>query len=315
MSTDLSGIHERLLGAGIIGALPAEPDGARLFIDCELASFAESRLGDRTDPRCLDEPRRLEWSKRATTTPPPPPALRRGDRCYWLLEGGVPVGTVALSTETYGRAFIELGSFYLFPDARGRGLGAAALAAIQRCAVEVGLGVRLTTHWSWQPALRFWCRRGLWVYMWKRELTLFSTPGLPAPSVEIDGRHAVLAIEVDGERQVLVRAWQRAGRLVVREARRSGPAEDHRSPAALADGFALGTLAVRLALAGWPLVRSERAWDRLSGSDCVHPESLAHRIQAWEAYDRHQGWRVDTPKIPGLEMPTWEELLARWNAP
>ena len=73
------------------------------------------------------------------------------------------------------------------------------------------------------------------------------------------------------------------------------------------------TVALGLALAGWPLVRSNDDWDRSYWADAGAPEALAHEITIWEAWDRHHGWVVDTPRIPGLAYPTWTELEARWS--
>lgn len=77
----------------------------------------------------------------------------------------------------------------------------------------------------------------------------------------------------------------------------------------------LGTGVAFQALRGWPLIRSQRFWDEFHHSDAGPPEALAHKIAIWEAWDRKHGFRVETPKIPGLEYPTWEELEARWARP
>ncbi len=53
-SRDASPVHEDLLRAGLCA--PVEIGGAeeRLWLDCDLASLAEGRLGDPTDPRQID---------------------------------------------------------------------------------------------------------------------------------------------------------------------------------------------------------------------------------------------------------------------
>jgi hypothetical protein len=65
--------------------------------------------------------------------------------------------------------------------------------------------------------------------------------------------------------------------------------------------------------AGWPLARSQKDWDESYYADAGPPEALAYKIEIWEAWERKNGWRVETPRIPGLAYPTWDELEARWN--
>jgi hypothetical protein len=44
-------------------------------------------------------------------------------------------------------------------------------------------------------------------------------------------------------------------------------------------------------------------------SDLGGPEGLAFKIRLWEAWARKHAWRVETPRIPGLEMPDWDALV------
>ena len=74
---------------------------------------------------------------------------------------------------------------------------------------------------------------------------------------------------------------------------------------------ATSTLSLALALHGWPLVRSREEWERSYFADAGPPEALAYKITIWEAWDRKHGRVVSTPRIPGLEYPTWDELEAR----
>lgn len=63
-----------------------------------------------------------------------------------------------------------------------------------------------------------------------------------------------------------------------------------------------GTLALHLALAGWPLVRSAELWERRhDSSDMGMPEGLAYKIAVFEAVDRERGYDVRCPRIPGLD--------------
>jgi hypothetical protein len=107
----------------------------------------------------------------------------------------------------------------------------------------------------------------------------------------------------------------------VRAHRRGDVLELGDPPASLAGDERLGeaywhadsTLALALALHGFPLVRSRAEWDRSYFADAGAPEALAYKITIWEAWARKRGWRVETPRIPGLAYPTWEALEARWE--
>jgi GNAT superfamily N-acetyltransferase len=60
-----------------------------------------------------------------------------------------------------------------------------------------------------------------------------------------------------------------------------------------------GTLALRLAVDGRPLIRSEEAWQQAPRhSDIGTPEGLAYKIRIFERVARDHGWRVATPAIP-----------------
>jgi hypothetical protein len=69
------------------------------------------------------------------------------------------------------------------------------------------------------------------------------------------------------------------------------------------------TFALNLALAGWPLIRSEELWERrLDWSDMGQPEGLALKIAIFEAIDRAEHYDVRTPRIPGLDY----RMAKRW---
>jgi hypothetical protein len=72
------------------------------------------------------------------------------------------------------------------------------------------------------------------------------------------------------------------------------------------------TLVLWLALRGWPLVRSPEDWERERHNDFGSPEALAYKIVIWEAWAKAHGFRVDTPRIPGLSYTGWAELQAEW---
>jgi GNAT superfamily N-acetyltransferase len=97
------------------------------WLDCDLASLAENRLGDLTDLRNLDQRRRAGWLARAADERPWRFRARSEyERCYWILEHGEPAGTIALETSTHGSLWLRVASFYIFPTHRSRGIGRRA---------------------------------------------------------------------------------------------------------------------------------------------------------------------------------------------
>jgi GNAT superfamily N-acetyltransferase len=305
-------LHADLIKAGAIA--PVALDGAeeRRWLDCDLASLAENRLGDTTDPRHLDAQRRADWQARAVDEDPWPLRARsKYERCYWIVEDGEHAGTIALATSTLGNGCLRVSSFYIFPPLRGRGMGRRALGRVQEALARHDLGLRLETAWCWQRSVRFYLACGLWVYMWKRDLTLYWDHATPAPQIEVGKDTASLSVPLGQERVVLARAHRRGDALHLEEIPRE-LANDNRIGQAF--WHATSTLAVALALHGWPLVRSQEAWDRCYYADAGAPESLAYKITIWEAWAKKHGWIVQTPRLPGLEYPSWDELEARWEA-
>lgn len=302
-------VVEALVEEGLIELLGADVSERRRWLDCELASLAELRLGDEAHPFAIDEARREAWSVQASEGDIPSLKARGGECDFWLVVRGERVGTVALAPHWADDRGVHLSSLYVLPEHRGHRYARALLDALTASLGERGLRLRLETHWSWRSALRFYLRNGFWVRMWKRELDLYRDAGTPSPTIAIGEGKATLALEVDGEPVVVVRAARDGERLTVFDV--VGRADPRVEPWSW---DADTTLAVALAANGWPLLKDPIAWARSWQGDGGHPQGLAHRIIVWEAYDRHRGWRVDTPRIPGLPYATWEELEADWEA-
>jgi GNAT superfamily N-acetyltransferase len=301
--------HDALLGRGLIAPV-APGDDERLWRDCDLASLAEHRLDDPTDPRELTPARRAEWIARATSDGDASLAARSHEGCYWLLEDGARVGTVALSRHAFGFADAGLSSFYVFPTLRGRGVGRRALERLGHALAAAGCGYRLDTAWAWRRTVRFYLRAGLWVRHWKHDLTLFWARDLPRPIIDVGPHRATLAVKHEGERVVLAEARYEGERLWLDAAR--APADDRTLGPAY--WHAASTLALALAMEGKALIRSPERWEEARHADADAPEALAYKITIWEAFDRAHGWRVAQPRIPGLVYPTWAEFEARWAA-
>jgi len=311
-SPTLAGLHEELVNIGLVEPVSLETDDERAWLDCDLASLAEHRLGDPTDPRGLEDDRRSRWITGAAAGEQG--ALRGREeyqRCYWLLDGGARVGTLAIDRSARGGRRIFVSSFYVFPQCRGVGVGGRALVRLREALAPRRLGVGLETYWTWQRAVRFYLRRGMWVYMWKRELSLFSSPGTPLPIVALEGDVATLSVSSADRTIVLARATRRGDLLDL-----EGPAPELSEAKELGSAYwhASSTLALYLALEGWPLRRSDEAWQKHRHDEGDAPEGLANKIRIWEANDRAHSWLVDTPRIPGLDYPSWAELEAEWAA-
>lgn len=309
---DIEPVHEDLVRSGAV--LPVEFGGAeeRAWLDCDLASFAENRLDDHIDPRDLDDARRAEWLSRAVDERPPPLARRsRYARSYWLSHDGQRAGTLALATSTMGGASLYLSSFYVLPPFRRRGVGRSAMRRVQEVLAKHDLGLRLDTSWCWQRAVRFYVDLGLWVYMWKRDLTLYWAPRTPPPRIEVGDGTASLSVRVGDTQVTLARARRQGDVLEFEEPKSTFEQEE-----GIEDAYwhATSTLSLSLAIRGWPLIRSREEWERSYYADGGPPEALAYKISIWEAWAKKQGWVVLTPRIPGLVYPTWGEFERRWEA-
>ncbi len=305
-------VHDDLVRAGVLAVAALEGPEARAWLDCDLASLAENWLGDRLDPRELDDARRADWQARALEERPMS-LTRRSDyeRCYWLLDEGERAGTMALATGTRGGKRLYLASLYVLPTHRGRSLGRRAMTSVMDTLRRHGLGLRLDTSWCWQRTVRFYVKLGLWVQMWKRDLSLCWDPATPPPRFFISDTTASLSVDLGGAPVVLASARRRGDALELDESTR-----EHARDERLGEAYwtAESTFALWLALHGWPLVRSPEAWERSHYSDAGPPEALAYKLTLWEAWARKRGWIVETPRIPGVEYPTWDDYEARWKA-
>lgn len=300
-------VAQELAREGVVEPLEETDEQAvRRWLGLELASLVELRLQQKLDESILTEEERRLWSERATSSGkglhPPSACYQVG---FWLLDGAERVGTLTVGS-LLGRALLPLGSLYVLPAYRGRGIATRALHACYRAALKYQLhGIVLNTNWTWQPTLHFYMARALWVRMWKHDLTLVWMHDLPTYRIATAGDHAEFLL-YDGRWQTLLRATRSGERLEWQEC---DAFLARREPFDAVYHLAPGTFALNLALQGWPLIRSSKAWEqRHRWCDAGEPEGLAYKIQIFEAVARHEGYRVDTPRIPGLTYPTWDEL-------
>jgi GNAT superfamily N-acetyltransferase len=294
----------QLVTEGWIEPLAAGAGEARRWNLWELASLVEGHFHQQLDVTSLSDEQRVAYERRASFDGRPLPSPHSEYRCpYWLVHRGRRAGTIAIAAVPTGAGFISLSSLYVDPAERRRGIAGRALQAV----FDVGLangacGIRLGTSWTWQPAVRFYARIGMWVWMWKHELVFVRDRELPAYRVERRGSRARFLVEQAGQWRAMIEAERRGDRL----GWQPDPAyEEHTELAHCASG----TFALHLALAGWPLIRSDDMWGkRYHWSDAGEPEGLAYKIELFEAVDRRRGFDVQTPRIPGIAYRDLEDI-------
>ncbi len=294
-------ICARLTRDGVVEPLTDRPDADRAWNGWELASLIEGNLGRQIDVGTLNDDQRARWELKASWGH----RLLRSPHggyylSHWLLEDGVRVGTISFATMFKGLSLFEVSSLFVAPAFRGRGIARRALEAAYRTALaaEAG-GLVLSTAWTWQSSVWFYLHIGMWVRLWKHALQLTWAPGLPAYRVEIDESLARFLVETGAGFEPWLEAEPRGERLGWRElpAYRA-LAEDQGRPEVWYD--AVGTFALHLALVGWPLIRSDELWREGRWADFGPPESLAYKIEVFEAVARRDGFVVPSPRIPGI---------------
>lgn len=304
-------VHDELVGRAVLR--PVDLSSAReerAFLDCDLASLSEHRIGGVLNPLEMTPEQRSVCLARATTEPEMPLETRTVfDRCYWMMSGPEIAGTMALSSSLVGGHQVRMSSLYVLPSHRGRGVAWGALQCLKQALARQRLSLRFETSWAWNKTVRYYMRGGYWVQSWRRGLELFWDAEIPQPSIRVTGETASLSVRDGPNERVLVTATRRGDSLELVEAddiaRRPRPADWDPS----------GTLALVVALHGWPLVRSQQHWEASYWAEGGPPEGLAYRIMIWEAWDHKYGFKVDAPRIPTLYYPSWEELEARWSEP
>lgn len=285
---------------------PTDAAQCRLWQACELCIYLDHRVPDPPDPYSLDAAGIAAWSARGLGPHErlSDPAVGGADQCYWLVRDDQLLGTIALDIpgDGWGWSRLTVASLYIFPTLRRQGHGRAVMAELAAACARLGLdGLWLSTHWVWQPTVRFYLDCGYAVQNWKHELRLCLRPAdRPHRVVLGDGRVDLL---IDGQPAPVLSASRNGDRLCWHEplALQDAPFEDQHAW--------IKTFSLWLAVLGWPLIRDDATWaQRYNWSDAGMPEGLGYKIGVFEAYERHCGFPVHTPRIPGLPYPTWEDL-------
>ncbi|MEU8513440.1 GNAT family N-acetyltransferase [Kitasatospora sp. NPDC048722] len=277
--------------------LTVVPEGdERRFALWDLASLVEGELGERVDPDALAPDAERRWRERLGESGREWPGGELYRRRYWVLgPGGAVAGTVAVDNWTRGPGQLAVSSLYLRPEARGRGLAAGVLEDVYGAAAAEGLpGFRLEAHWTWQHAVRYYLRRGLWVVGWKHSLALARMPQLPPYRVREEDGRLLLLVEDGAQGWVPLLAAGREGRWL-----RLDETAAYRGTDGWVHGYARSTLALHLALAGRPLVRGPQWWaEAWRWADTGEPEGLAYKIEHFEQLAAAAGRRFVTPYRP-----------------
>ncbi|MGP4089685.1 GNAT family N-acetyltransferase [Streptomyces sp. KR55] len=291
-------VHERLTAHS--GLRPVRFGDGRRFALWDLASLAEGALGTCVDPDSLtvagEKRLRLGLGRSGREHSYNDDFRRR----YWIHRpdgGSGPVGTVAVDTWPMGVGALRVSSLYIHPVARRQGRASAVLDTVyEACRAEEMYGFRLDTHWTWQPTVRYYLGRGLWVTSWKHALGFARLSYLPRYEVRETPRGEVTfltATAADSAEPVpLLVAGSANGRLCLRETEQLRRIPEERALRL----YARSTLALHLAIRGRPLVRGEKEWAHADRwCDIGEPEGLAYKIGVFERVAREDGWRVESP--------------------
>jgi GNAT superfamily N-acetyltransferase len=295
-----------LIHAGVLAPIADHEADAQLWMDCDLCSFVENRWHHALAPTAVTADDRAQWLRRALADDERlwDPRRSQFTAPFWLIDRGARAGTLALSKALSFHSLLPVSSLYVFPDHRGTGVAYRALRAVDGAAVSAGLsGIRVGTYWTWQTAVRrYLLRYRMWAWSFKRSID-FVWADLPAHQIAIDDRTARLAIEHGGRRIELLTAARHGDVLLWNEAPEMASDELSR----VVQFHARSTLAVALAVHGWPLLRADDNIHDAAGYDAGGPRVLAYKIGVFEALDRRNGFDVRTPRIPALPY----EAIAR----
>lgn len=297
-----------LVADGVLAPIADRDADARLWMDSDLCSFVENRCHHRMEPTSVTPGDRETWTRRALAADDRlwDPRRSQYTAAFWLLDHGVRAGTLALSKPMAMYRLLPVSSLSVFPAHRGTGVAYRALRAVDRAVVAAGLsGIRVGTYWTWQTAVRrYLLRYGMWAWSFKRSID-FIWADLPPHRIAIDEHGARFAIEHGGRHIELLTAARDGELLIWNEAREM--ASDELS--ATTRFHARSTLALALAVHGWPLLRAGETAQAAAGCDVGGPQVLAYKIGVFEALDRRSGFDVRTPRIPGLPYAAIERLL------
>lgn len=299
-------IHDALRAARC-GATRLVPVGEAFaenerWVDRELAAMVGAWHHIEVDPTGFDDDARarchalLSRDFRVVSVTPE----RAFHTRWWITSQGREAGTLA-TARFVGAGALPVFSLYVDPAMRRQGLASDAVALAEQAARAAGLkGLTVEKPWAWTASLRWLLARGFRVRHWKRAITLQRGAHTPPGELRFERDTATYLSRRGGTREALYHA-RRMGELLEwtrTEACSAALLDATRIEEAL---DAEATLALALALEGFPLVRSEAHWQRSAAErDVGGPESLARQIVQWEAAHRLRALPLRTPRIPGV---------------
>lgn len=305
-------VHEEFCREALILPLNSK-DAAlvQLWRDMDLCSMFEGAFTQEVHPRHLSAAERQRLLVRLGGRYRIPPLRPEYRVCYFLIEDGKPVGTLALDTMLLGPDLLRVSALYLCPENRKKGLVERVLRSLQAALERKKMGgIRLDTYWVWQRTVRYYLRRGFWVFHWKHDLSLMWHRALPSYRIEMDADQARFLIEEDGDWHWLYSAERKGEFIKMQVAERA----EHERNMYFLSIHAQATFSLALALSGWPLLRSHADLEENRYCDTGPPEALAYRLEWWEAKAAHEGWTLETPRIPCVSYRSYRELLAENEA-
>jgi GNAT superfamily N-acetyltransferase len=300
----LDAVEAGAKASDLVVPIGASHEERQLWRACDLALLVEGCFQELLDPTTLHAEAQRPWLERLKGTFQLPSVdswekrQLAEERRYWIGDSDRRLGIVKLGVSPFRGPWLWVHSLYLLPEHRGRGIASRLLERLAQDAARHELaGARLATSWTWQKSLRFYLARGFWIWGWKHDIQLVTEPSLPVRRFAIDGDMASFDVRVHGELRRLWTAHRDGDRLTLEEGAQGDDLDVELRH------LGIGTFAMLLALAGFPLVRSESHWARrYHSSDAGQPEGLAYKIGVFERVAREHGWSVDTVGIPGLEL-------------
>jgi hypothetical protein len=214
------------------------------------------------------------------------------------------VGTIGFWCPVGAPSRIEVCSLYVRPKYRRQGWAGCMLSALRDVAFAVGFErTTLESEWNNQVGLKFYLSQGMWVRKWKDGIQLYFDRTMPAWTLDVAGARA----EFRAEGHVLGVAHNNGDRLCWE------PGDE--STSALAAEVE-STVALKLALMGWPLICDNNEWQALVDRGWCEgggPTELAFRLRFYEMEIKARGWKLPMPRNPSLASLPRIVSVARQN--
>jgi GNAT superfamily N-acetyltransferase len=138
----LASAHAALVAGGVVVRVGRSRAEQQLWVDCEIATFAENLLGETRDAFALDEPTRKRWEIAMRLGELRRPSRRKYETCYWIAHGHEHAGTLSIGKACLGDV-ARVYSVYVRPQFRRQRIMTGALDALWSQLEARGLGLRI----------------------------------------------------------------------------------------------------------------------------------------------------------------------------